>query len=133
MTGRSASFRLRFRFVPCVPCERARRSCAGACGTLSLSLGLPGARIVVLSVCARFGVNILCTGMWVLRAFDRYCGARAPFVDVFSMGFKDLFGRPACICMGFEGYHHKTHANSMQVMLPMLKTRVNIRNCWLSS
>ena len=44
VTGRSISYRLRFR---CVPCVRARRSCAGACRPLSLSLGLPGARIDV--------------------------------------------------------------------------------------
>ena len=82
VTGRSASSRLRFRFVPCVrcvPCERARRSCAGACGTLFLSLGLPGARIHVLCVSAPFGVNVLCAGMWVLRAFDRYS---SPWADM---------------------------------------------------
>ena len=47
------------------------------------------------------------------------------------MGFKELFARPACICMGFKGYHLKTRVHSMQVMPPMLKTHVNTRNCLL--
>ena len=48
-----------------------------------------------------------------------------------SMGFKALLARPACICMGFKGYHLKTRVYSMQIMPPMLKTRVNTRNCLL--
>ena len=50
------------------------------------------------------------------------------FVDALSMGFNELFGRLACICMGSKGYNLKTRVYSMQVMSPMLKTRVNTRN-----
>ena len=96
---------------------------------LFLSLGLPGARIDVL--CVRFGVNILCAGVWVLTEFASFCGVRAPFVDAFCVGFKELFGRPACICMGFERYNLIIRTNSMQVMAPMFKTRVDTRNCLL--
>ena len=42
----------------------------GACGTLSLSLGLPGARIHVCS--GPLGGDILCTGVWVLSRFGLY-------------------------------------------------------------
>ena len=50
LTGRSASSRLRFRFGSCVRAGgRARRSCAGACGTLSSTLGLLGARMEVVA------------------------------------------------------------------------------------
>ena len=38
-----------------------------------------------------------------------------------SMGFKALLARPACIRMGFKGYHLKTRVYSMKVMQPMLK------------
>ena len=86
VTGRSASFRLRFRFVRVVRAMRARRSCVGAYRPLSLSLGLPGASIRVsvlfrvsfrsVFVHGRIGFNILlcfpcpfdgflCTGAWV--------------------------------------------------------------------
>ena len=65
VTGRSASFRLRFRFVPCM---RARRSCAGACRPLSLSLRLPGARIDVV-VSGPLFAHLLGTGAWVLIVF----------------------------------------------------------------
>ena len=47
------------------------------------------------------------------------------------LGFKRLFARRACICMGFKGYHLKTRAYSMQVVPPTFKTRVNTRNCLL--
>jgi hypothetical protein len=50
-------FRVRFCFVPCVPCVWARRSCVGACGTLFLSPGLSRARI---HVCAYVMASILC-------------------------------------------------------------------------
>ena len=52
-------------------------------------------------------------------------------VDAFRVGFKDLVARIVCICMGFKGYHLKTHANSMQHVPPRLKTHVNTRNCLL--
>ena len=52
--------------------------------------------------------------------------------DAFHVGFKDLVARIACICMGFKGYHLKTHANSMQVMPPTLKTHANTMNCLLA-
>ena len=51
----------------------------------------------------------------------------ALFCIATSMGFKALLARPACICMGFKGYHLKTRVYSMQVMPPMLKTRVNTK------
>ena len=33
-----------------------------------------------------------------------------------------------CICMGFKGCHLKTHANSIEVVVAMLKTNANSRN-----
>ena len=46
-------------------------------------------------------------------------------VDAFRMGFKDLVARIACICMGFKGYHLKTHANSSITICKAHKTHAN--------
>ena len=46
-------------------------------------------------------------------------------VDAFHVGFKDLVARIACICMGFEGYHLKTHANSSITIGKAHKTHAN--------
>ena len=78
-----------------------------------------------MRACGALGGNILCAGMWFLTAFDRYSKPRAPFVDAFRMGFKDLVARIACICMGFKGYHLKTHANSSITICKAHKTHAN--------
>ena len=46
-------------------------------------------------------------------------------VDAFRVGFKDLAARIACICMGFKGYHFKTHANSSITICKAHKTHAN--------
>ena len=46
-------------------------------------------------------------------------------VDACRVGFKDLVARIAGICMGFEGYHLKTHANSSIIICKAHKTHVN--------
>ena len=71
---------------------------------LFLPLGLPGARIDVLSVrpCAVFGVNILCTGAWVLIEFERFLLAGGLFYNAKTMGFKKIENAAYSICMGFN-------------------------------
>ena len=46
-------------------------------------------------------------------------------VDAFRVGFKDLVARIACICMGFKGYHLRTHANSSITICKAHKTHAN--------
>jgi hypothetical protein len=53
------------------------------------------------------------------------------FVACSFLGFKDFPLDLAHGCLGFKGYHFKTREYSMQVMLPMLKTRVNSVSCLL--
>ena len=88
VTGRSASFRLRSRFVRAVRAVRAVRGEAKLCGCMwdaVLIAGPPGCwdPRVVLSVSGAFGVNILCAGAWVLTEFASLSNPRAPFVDAF--------------------------------------------------
>ena len=74
--------------MPCVPCVRARRSCVGACRTLSLTLGLPGARIHVCS--GPGGDHFLCAGVWVLSVFARKLSTRCPAFVRRRVGFKSF-------------------------------------------
>ena len=70
VTGRSASLRLRFRFVRVVRAMRAGEArCVGAYRSLFLSLGLPGASIRVLRVCLCLFVDLLCTGAEIFALF----------------------------------------------------------------
>ena len=98
LTGRSASSRLRFRsfrFVSCVRAGgRARRSCAGACGTLSSTLGLPGARLEVWS--RAVGVNYLLAGVRVLKVFDSLLMPRTSQIAISPAGFKVLVAALCC-------------------------------------
>ena len=71
-------------------------------GPLFLPLGLPGARIDVLSVSAVFGVNILCAGAWVLIEFERFLWAGGLFYNAETMGFKKIENAAYSICMGFN-------------------------------
>ena len=62
-----------FSFRACRACRAWRGEAVRAhVRPLFLPLGLPGARIDVLSVSAVFGVNILCAGAWVLIEFERF-------------------------------------------------------------
>ena len=51
-------------------------------------------------------------------------------VDAFRMGFKGLVARIACICMGFKGYHLKTHANRSITICKAHKTHANSIKIW---
>ena len=131
VTGRSASFRLRFRFV------RAWRACgrgeaAWVCvgRLLSLSLGLLGASFHVL--CRRLGGDFLCTGAWVLLAFVCFFLCRASFIMSKTMGFKTLRRHMLNIHMGFKRYHLKTRAYSIELMPTTFKTRADSSNLLLS-
>ena len=115
VTGRSASFRLRFRFVRAVRVGRAGEARRGeaawpsVCRPLSyrwafLELGstrLPSSRRRYFQR-RRIGFNEMCTCF----------GALCWFVDANSMGFKILKKMHAVTCMGFKRYPLKTHANS---------------------
>ena len=95
----------------------------GAYRLLSLSLGLPGVSIRVLS--GRLFAYLLCTGAWVLTAFCTLLAPRAPFVVAKSMGFNTWTTETAGQCMGFKRYHLKTRANASNKHVNALKTLVS--------
>ena len=72
VTGRSASFRLRFRFVRAVRAVRAGeaklrgRACADRCPYRWASWELGS------TLCAALGVDLLCAGAWALTLFVRF-------------------------------------------------------------
>ena len=70
VTGRSASFRLRFRFVRAVRAGEAKL--CGRMWDVVLVAGPAGCWDPRVFRSAALGVNLLCAGMWVLTAFDRY-------------------------------------------------------------
>ena len=78
----------------------ARRSCAGACGTVVLIAGPPGCWDRRAS--GAFGVNILCAGAWVLIEFEMFLLAGGLFYIAETMGFKKIENAAYSICMGFN-------------------------------
>ena len=89
VTGRSASFRLRFRFVRVVRVVRAGEAkLRGRMQTVVLIAGPPGCEYPC--VCARLSASLLCTGAWVLRGFWSLLEVRARFSIAKCMGFKAL-------------------------------------------
>ena len=81
VTGRWASFRLRFRFVRAVRAVRGEAKLCGRMWDVVLIAGPPGC--YDRRVCGAFGVNNLCAGAWVLIEFASFSNPRAPFVDAF--------------------------------------------------
>ena len=64
---------------------------------------------------------------------DSYPGFTV-FPAFFACSFSGLKDFPLDLahgCLGFKGYHFKARGYSMQVMLPMPKTRVNSVSCLL--
>ena len=70
VTGRSASFRLRFRFVRAVRAVRGEAKPCGRMWDVVLIAGPPGCWDRRVS--GAFGVNILCAGTWVLTEFTSF-------------------------------------------------------------
>ena len=64
VSGRSASFRLRFRFVPCVQCVRAGEAklCVRMYNVVLIA-GAPGGEFLGVVL---FSANLLCTGTLLL-------------------------------------------------------------------
>ena len=93
VTGRLALSRL--RFISCMPCARAKGSCAGTCETSSSSLCLPSARIHGRPCIATLSATIFCAQVrgfwWKLHHFlslERICSC---ILNGFEMIFlKDL-------------------------------------------
>ena len=95
VTGRSVSFRLRFRFVRVVRAVRAGEAkLRGRMQTVLLIAGPPGCEYP--GACGRLFAYLLCTGAWVRMVFLCFLWPRACFLfsrlflDADSMGFKIL-------------------------------------------
>ena len=95
-----------FSFRACRACRAWRGEAVRAhVRPLFLPLGLPGARIDVcpsVRPSGAFGVNILCTGAWVLIEFEKFLLAGGLFYNANTIGFKKIENAAYSICMGFN-------------------------------